>query len=157
MVKNYPLPHWADVEDRTPITGDPIEYLRRSAPEEPEPPDSVSDLLLQKLDAMAASLEQAFSADERRRTLVARVTAVTGVALSAGFVVWILRSGTLLASCLASLPAWRRVDPLPVLSLNKRERNHFRQETHASQQREQVEFRGLREVLRTTPRRTPKV
>jgi hypothetical protein len=38
-----------------------------------------------------------------------------GAALSAGYVVWALRAGALLASALSSLPAWVSFDPLPVL------------------------------------------
>jgi hypothetical protein len=40
---------------------------------------------------------------------------ITGMALSVGAVWWAARAGGLLASMLASAPAWRHVDPLPVL------------------------------------------
>ena len=40
---------------------------------------------------------------------------ITGMALSVGAVWWAARAGGLLASLLASTPAWRHVDPLPVL------------------------------------------
>jgi hypothetical protein len=47
------------------------------------------------------------------------LTATTG--LSIGYVLWLIRGEVLLTSLLASLPAWRLIDPLPVLSfLNKR-------------------------------------
>ena len=36
--------------------------------------------------------------------------------LSVGYVMWLLRGGMLLSSILSSLPAWRLVDPLPVLA-----------------------------------------
>jgi hypothetical protein len=36
--------------------------------------------------------------------------------LSVGYVVWLARSGVLLSSVLSSLPAWRFIDPLPVLA-----------------------------------------
>ncbi len=35
--------------------------------------------------------------------------------LSIGYVLWLLRGGVLVSSLLSSLPAWRMVDPLPVL------------------------------------------
>ena len=35
--------------------------------------------------------------------------------LSVGYVVWLLRSGVLLSSLLSSMPAWRFLDPLPIL------------------------------------------
>lgn len=41
---------------------------------------------------------------------------VTGIAMSAGFVAWALRAGGLFGSLVASIPAWRNVDPLPVLA-----------------------------------------
>jgi hypothetical protein len=40
---------------------------------------------------------------------------VTVTALSAGYLLWTLRGGSLLASFLSSLPAWRMMDPLPIL------------------------------------------
>ena len=33
-----------------------------------------------------------------------------------GYVVWLARGGLLLASLLSSMPAWRAIDPLPVLT-----------------------------------------
>ena len=42
-------------------------------------------------------------------------TAATGMSLSVGYVVWLLRGGALLSTVLSSLPAWRFIDPLPVL------------------------------------------
>jgi len=36
--------------------------------------------------------------------------------LSVGYLLWLIRGGTLMGSVLSSLPAWRLVDPLPVLS-----------------------------------------
>jgi hypothetical protein len=46
------------------------------------------------------------------------LAATTG--LSIGYVLWLLRGEVLLSSLLASLPAWRLIDPLPVLAyLNK--------------------------------------
>ncbi len=35
--------------------------------------------------------------------------------LSVGYLIWLIRGGTLVGSMLSSLPAWRFVDPLPVL------------------------------------------
>src|ERR1044071_267144 len=42
--------------------------------------------------------------------------AVGSCGLPVGYVLWLLRGGALLASLLSSLPAWRLIDPLPVLS-----------------------------------------
>ena len=43
-------------------------------------------------------------------------TIVASTGLSVGYVMWLLRGGVLLSSLLSSMPAWRLVDPLPVLA-----------------------------------------
>ena len=43
-------------------------------------------------------------------------TVVVSTGLSVGYVVWLARGGVLLASLLSSMPAWRVVDPLPILA-----------------------------------------
>lgn len=39
-----------------------------------------------------------------------------GSGLSIGYVAWLIRSGVVLSTVLSSLPAWRFIDPTPVLS-----------------------------------------
>ncbi|MDX1434899.1 MAG: hypothetical protein R3286_20830, partial [Gammaproteobacteria bacterium] len=48
-------------------------------------------------------------------TVVGSSVAVT-TGLSVGYVIWLARGGLLLASLLSSMPAWRVIDPLPVLA-----------------------------------------
>ena len=43
-------------------------------------------------------------------------SAVVTTGLSVGYVVWLARGGLLIASLLSSMPAWRAIDPLPVLA-----------------------------------------
>ena len=53
------------------------------------------------------------------KTVVGSTLAAT-TGLSIGYVLWLIRGGMLLSSVLSSLPAWRLVDPLPILaSLDK--------------------------------------
>jgi Cadherin-like len=49
------------------------------------------------------------------RNVVASTTVVSA-SLSIGYVIWLVRGGALLSSLMASLPAWRMVDPLPILA-----------------------------------------
>jgi len=46
---------------------------------------------------------------------------ITGLAFSVGAVWWAARAAGLMASLLASSPAWRHVDPLPVLGRDDEE------------------------------------
>jgi hypothetical protein len=57
----------------------------------------------------------------QRHALAVNTVEVGGAALTAGIVWWMLRSAGLLSSLLASWPAWRHVDPLPVLGAQPEE------------------------------------
>jgi hypothetical protein len=48
-------------------------------------------------------------------TVIGSSTVVT-TGLSVGYVLWMARGGLLLASLLSTMPAWRVIDPLPVLA-----------------------------------------
>jgi hypothetical protein len=65
----------------------------------------------QELDKLRESVQAEAAIDTR----VAASVFVASTGLSVGYVLWLLRGGALLASLLSSLPAWRLVDPLPVL------------------------------------------
>ncbi|MEM7782931.1 MAG: Ig-like domain-containing protein [Planctomycetota bacterium] len=47
--------------------------------------------------------------------LVVGTTAITTASLSVGYVLWIVRGGTLMASFVSTLPAWTSFDPLPIV------------------------------------------
>ena len=71
--------------------------------------------LANQMDTTTQAMRDTTNVD--KTVLSSSVTIASG--LSVGYVFWILRSGTLLASVITSLPAWRYIDPLPVLdSLN---------------------------------------
>ena len=53
-------------------------------------------------------------------------TTIASASLTAGYVIWLLRSGVLFSSMVTSLPAWRTFDPLPVLGyLNEVDNEHI--------------------------------
>jgi hypothetical protein len=155
-VKDHSLPQWNDDRPSSPFTIIPVEATGSLQFEEPSVPSVVSDVLMAKLDAMATSLEEAIGVDQEQHALVVRVATLTGVTLSVGFVAWALQSSTLLASCLATLPAWKNFDPLPVVSLSRLERNRRQKATDASQQHEQAEFDGLQDLFDSGPSLKPK-
>jgi hypothetical protein len=63
----------------------------------------------------APVLEMPEDGQERRLEIVLDSVKISGLALSVGAVWWALRATGLVASLLASAPAWRHIDPLPVL------------------------------------------
>jgi hypothetical protein len=54
--------------------------------------------------------------DAQETEAVVGGTFVFSASLSVGYVIWLVRSGILISSVISSLPAWRLIDPLPVLS-----------------------------------------
>jgi VCBS repeat-containing protein len=66
---------------------------------------------LRDLDRLRETLK---SESELEQRVIGSAVAV-GAGLSVGYVIWLLRGGLLITSLLSSLPAWRFVDPLPVL------------------------------------------
>jgi hypothetical protein len=64
---------------------------------------------------LAQTREEAVARFDIDRTLVASSVAIS-TSLSIGYVAWLARGGVLLTSLLASMPAWRSIDPLPVLA-----------------------------------------
>ncbi|HEY1226650.1 MAG TPA: hypothetical protein VGF26_04960, partial [Ramlibacter sp.] len=71
-----------------------------------------SGLFLEELNRLRRQLNEQFDLD--------RTTAIEVAGLSLGvslvYVLWLIRGGVLLGSYLSALPAWRLLDPLPVLA-----------------------------------------
>ena len=63
---------------------------------------------------------------------------------SVGYVLWTLRGGHLLTTFLATMPAWRLMDPLPVL-----------QSFAASRDEDEEDDGGLAEIVRKRSKPTP--
>ena len=68
--------------------------------------------LRNSLDALK---EEGVSEIKYKKALVSSAIAVS-TGLSVGYVVWLIRGGMLLTSLLSSMPAWRILDPLPILA-----------------------------------------
>ena len=72
----------------------------------------VADGLFRELDGIRDEIREDVAFNQM--AIGSTLTFVT--ALSIGYVLWLVRGGLLLSSLLSSLPAWRFVDPLPVLA-----------------------------------------
>ena len=104
--------------------------------------------LAESMKRLADDLDRAMEERQEKAHLLGRVASFSGLALSAGFAAWILRSGSLLASFLVSMPAWRHFDPLPVLGSAGSDRRKQDRKAKAEQEREAKMFRGMDRVLK---------
>ncbi|BBB28359.1 DUF4347 domain-containing protein [Neptunomonas japonica] len=88
-----------------------------------EPSDSSTKSLefLDDLDKMLQDLDESEMAKEKELELSAEAITGVSITLTAGFVSWALRAGSLMASLLAAMPAWRHLDPMPILAANEKD------------------------------------
>jgi len=70
------------------------------------------EFLQESLDGMKKETEEQIKLNQ----VVASSAIAVTTGLSMGYVAWLLRSGVLLSSLLSTMPAWRILDPLPVLA-----------------------------------------
>jgi hypothetical protein len=74
-----------------------------------------SDVLMQILDEFNEGLSEFSESAGSMEAMVVGTTATVTTTLSVGYVVWLLRGGTLLASLASALPAWACFDPLAIV------------------------------------------
>jgi hypothetical protein len=67
------------------------------------------------LNSFTQDVDQAVQSNSRSMKLMVGTTATVGGTLTVGYVLWLLRGGTLIASMVSTLPAWTMIDPLPIL------------------------------------------
>ena len=88
------------------------------------------------IDAMLEELDDNYTESQTHEMIMANVVRGATWSLSAGFVAWILRGGTLLAAAMSSIPIWKGLDPLPIIALSKRERKRRDAEHDVDKQEE---------------------
>ena len=116
---------------------------------------AVGHKLVERLTRLADDLERGVQERQTQTHLVGRVASFSGMALSAGFVAWILRGGSLMASFLVSMPAWRHFDPLPVLGMGESDRRKRDRKIREEDEQEKKQFRGLDRVLKSSRNESP--
>lgn len=70
-----------------------------------------------------------------------------GLSLSAGFVAWMVRGGALVAGLMASLPAWRHFDPVPILNMDKKGKEAWARRVKEAASLDAHEHHGLDHIL----------
>ena len=74
-----------------------------------------TDILWDKLNAFQDGLARTIEEQSDFQTLVVGTTAMVSTGLTVGYAIWLIRGGSLLASMVSVMPAWRFLDPLPIL------------------------------------------
>jgi hypothetical protein len=72
---------------------------------------AINDVAIQELNRIREEMQA--SSNTAHAVVVSSAMISTG--LSVGYILWLIRGGVLLSSVMTSMPAWRFIDPLPVL------------------------------------------
>jgi hypothetical protein len=67
------------------------------------------------------SSELTESSQEKLGKISSGTYAVTTASLSVGYVLWLIRGGSLLASFTSALPAWTSMDPLSIVAVTEKD------------------------------------
>jgi len=95
-----------------------------------------NELLWQALDAIERQMSGMDNPDDIRAAFMVQIATGSGVALTAGYVAWILRGGMLASMLISSMPMWKGFDPLPLLAARKRKRSKKDDEEEARRKAE---------------------
>ncbi|MGH7416146.1 MAG: cadherin-like domain-containing protein, partial [Candidatus Rokuibacteriota bacterium] len=80
--------------------------------------------------------------DRQRIEVVLNSVRISGLAISVGAVWWAARAAGLVASLLSATPAWRHVDPLPVLGRDEEEKEKWDEAEEEDQDKKDEEHRA---------------
>jgi VCBS repeat-containing protein len=106
------------------------------------------ELLWQALDNIERQLNGMNNSDDVNSVFMLQIAKGSGVALTAGYVAWILRGGMLASMLLSSMPMWKGFDPLPLLAARKKKRKNKKEEEEARRKAEvEAEGKELEELF----------
>jgi hypothetical protein len=78
-----------------------------------------------QVESMKGQMDRSAGMQQQQKAIAVGMATGMSVSFAAGYVIWLLRGGSLLASLLAATPLWKSFDPLPVLAFwekNKKQR-----------------------------------
>ncbi len=125
----------------------PMAFNGQTTEREPVP---LSEAFRRALGLVEGDLRRSIDDSERHQQFLIRAANIGGITLTAGVITWLLRSGFLLTSLAATMPAWRHFDPLPVVLVSDRKRRQRKVDMAAAADKEHKQFRGLKELLDKT-------
>ena len=99
------------------------------------------------LDSVAENVKAEAQQQQDAKQLVVKTVTGSGLMVTAGLFIWILRGTSLLASMWATIPAWNSIDPLPILGMSQEERWKELIDTQHVEDQEQQEFPQIQKIF----------
>ncbi len=110
---------------------------------------TISPEFFQQLNRFSDELKDVMNDEVENRSLFVDMVKGAGLAISAGLVAWFIRGGTLLLWFLSLLPAWRYLDPIPILGMNTKDKETWNQRVNEASKLESREHQGIERIFRT--------
>ncbi len=130
------------VADREPAAGSPEEVPAVAAVDVAAPANAATPSVateaaagpsqLASLDQLAQQFEQLGRSWSMAETIALSTATGTSVIFSAGYLLWAVRGGSLVTSVLCAIPAWRLLDPIPVLEFERRKTRRWKRDKDAA-------------------------
>ena len=73
-------------------------------------------------DLYRQEIDESFNTEMKNQGVRAKIVSITAASFAAGFVSYLLRAGSLVASLMSSLPLWRGFDPVVIFSGDKKKK-----------------------------------
>ncbi|MCK5663563.1 MAG: hypothetical protein KAI17_08755, partial [Thiotrichaceae bacterium] len=103
--------------------------------------------LFQKIDELNDQISFNESGDNEEAQIKAQVVLGSSISLTAGFVSWVLRGGSLLASLMSTVPLLNKFDPLPILK-TKSNKDKAKEKDDDEESSEDESFDEVDELLK---------
>ncbi len=113
----------------------------------PTIPPAFTQPFIASLDTVAENVEAVAQQEQSAKQLVVKTVTGSGLMVTAGIFIWVLRGTSLLASMWATIPAWNSIDPLPILGMTQEERWNELITTQQVEDQEQEEFPQFKEIF----------
>jgi hypothetical protein len=108
---------------------------------------AINQVLWNHLDDMNRQLSEHNQEEIAQEKILVGAAKGASLILIAGVMNWYLKAGSLLASLLSSIPLWTPFDPLPILSLTRREKRRKQRESACDRAREDAHSRSIGHLL----------
>jgi hypothetical protein len=99
---------------------------------------SISENFYADLDKMYKEMDENAEKEKHENDFTVEVASGISLSLTAGFVAWLFRSGSLIASLFATMPMWRDFDPVSILS-DEKDEEESRLDEETSQDAQKIE------------------
>jgi hypothetical protein len=115
--------------------------------DEGEDVSNITSDFYNSIDSSIEMLRNSIESIGRQDEFIIKVVKGVTLMFSVGLATWVLRTGSLIASAITSIPIWKSFDPLPVLPLSRKKRREKIKEVRIIEKDERMKNKKVAELL----------